>query len=281
MIKITNIKPVLPFLMLVLFLISGTAYSQQEGVLEDQVIMPEDSQIPDADVGVDEHLGDKIPENITLVNQYGEEVSMNELVDKPTILNFVYYRCPGICSPLMNGIADFVDQLDMNIGEDYQILTISFDHTEGTELAARKHENYMKMIEKDIPEDGWTFYTADSVTIADITQATGFKFMPTGVDFAHSATLIVLSPEEKITRYLHGTYFLPFEIKLSIVEAAKGKVGSTVNRVLQYCYSYDPTGQEYVLNITKIAGTFIMFVAVIVFLVLVVKPKKKNIKKQA
>ncbi len=281
MTKITNTKAILPLLLL-LFLISGAAFSQQEGALEDQVIMPEDSQIPDADVGVDEHLGDKIPENTTLVNQYGEEVSMNELVDKPTILNFVYYRCPGICSPLMNGIADFVDQLDMNIGEDYQIVTISFDHTEGTKLAARKHENYMKMIDKDIPEDGWTFYSADSLTIDKITSATGFKFIPTsGNDFAHSASLIVLSPEGKITRYLNGTYFLPFEIKLSIVEAAEGKVGSTVNRVLQYCYSYDPTGQKYVLNITKIAGTFIMFVAVIVFLVLVIKPKKKNIKKQA
>ena len=176
----------------------------------------------------------------------------------------------------MNGIAEFVDKLDMNIGEDYQILTISFDHREGTDLAKRKHVNYMKMIDKDIPENGWTFYTADSLNIAKITGATGFKFVRTGEDFAHSATLTVVSPDQKITRYLHGTYFLPFEIKLSIVEASEGKVGSTVNRVLQYCYSYDPTGQKYVLNITKITGTFIMFVAVIIFLVLVIKPKKNK-----
>lgn len=259
---------------MILFLPASITYAQQKGQLEDQVIMPEDASIPDGDVGVTEHLNEKIPEGITLVNQYGEEVNLSNLIDKPTILNFVYYRCPGICSPLMNGIAEFVDKLDMKIGEDYQILTISFDHREGTELAKRKHVNYMKMIDKDIPADGWTFYTADSLNIAKITNATGFKFIRTGEDFAHSATLTVLSPDQKITRYLHGTYFLPFEIKLSIVEAAEGKVGSTVNRVLQYCYSYDPTGQEYVLNITKITGTFIMFVAVIIFLVLVIKPKK-------
>lgn len=257
--------------------------AQQQGQLEDQVIQPEDSQIPDGQVGVTEHLNETIPSDITLVNQYGEEVNIMELVDKPTILNFVYYRCPGICSPLMNGIAEFVDKLDMQIGEDYQILTISFDHREGTELAKRKHVNYMKMIEKNIPADGWTFYTADSVDIHKITDATGFKFMRTGEDFAHSATLIMLSPEGKITRYLHGTYFLPFEVKMSIVEASEGKVGATINRVLQYCYSYDPTGQKYVLNITKITGTFIMIVAVIIFLVLIIKPKKhkKNSKKNS
>jgi protein SCO1/2 len=270
------------FLVIVLTTVfSLTAFSQQQGQLEDQVIQPEDSQIPDGDVGVTEHLNEFIPKDVTLVNQYGDTVNIMELIDKPTMLNFVYYRCPGICSPLMNGIAEFVDKLDMNIGEDYQILTISFDHREGTELAKRKHVNYMKMIEKDIPEDGWTFYTADSVDIHKITDATGFKFLRTGNDFAHSATLIMLSPEGKITRYLHGTYFLPFEVKMSVVEAAEGKVGSTINRVLQYCYSYDPTGQKYVLNITKITGTFIMIVAVIIFLVLIIKPKnsKENSKK--
>lgn len=257
-------------------IISLTAFSQQQGLLEDQVIQPEGSQIPDGKVGVTEHLNDYIPKDVTLVNQYGDTVNIMELVDKPTILNFVYYRCPGICSPLMNGIAEFVDKLDMKIGEDYRILTISFDHREGTELAQRKHVNYMKMIEKDIPEDGWTFYTADSADIYKLTNATGFKFMRTGEDFAHSATLIMLSPKGKITRYLHGTYFLPFEVKMSIVEASQGKVGSTINRVLQYCYSYDPTGQKYVLNITKITGSFIMIVAVIIFLVLIIKPKKSK-----
>lgn len=255
-------------------LIAFTMMYAQE--LEEVNIETEEPSAFNGEVGVEEHLNDTIPADIMVVNQYGETVNLMDLIDKPTFLNFVYYRCPGICSPLMNGIADFVDQLDMNIGEDYQVLTISFDHTEGTELAQRKHVNYMKMIEKEIPANGWTFYTADSLSIQKATQATGFKFMPTGDDFAHSATLIVLSPEGKITRYLHGTYFLPFEIKMSIVEAAEGKVGATINRVLQYCYSYDPTGQKYVLNVTRVTGTFIMLFAVIIFLVLIVKPKRKE-----
>lgn len=241
------------------------------------IIKPEDSDVSVQDVGVEEKLKQQVAGDVTLINQSGEKVKLKELIDKPTILNLVYYECPGICSPLMNGIADFVGQLDMKIGKDYQVLTVSFDHTEGTELASRKHTNYMKQIDKEIDETGWTFYTADSMDIQNLTKSVGFKFMRSSKDvYAHSATLVVLSPEGKITRYLNGTYFLPFEVKMSIVEAAEGKVGSTVNRVLQYCYNYDPKGQKYVLNITKITGTFMIFVAVIIFLVLVLRTRKKN-----
>ena len=260
-------------LMLVVF---STAFGQNSQQQSKTIIKPEGSDVAQQDVGVEEKLEQHVAD-VTLTNQNGEEVKINELIDKPTIINLVYYDCPGICSPLMNGIADFVGQLSMEIGKDYQVLTISFDHTEGTELASRKHTNYMKQINKEIDETGWTFYTADSTDIRKLTKSVGFKFMKTSDDlFAHSSTLVVTSPKGKITRYLNGTYFLPFEVKMSLVEASEGKTGSTINRVLQYCYNYDPTGQKYVLNITKITGTFMIFIAVIVFLVLVLRTRKKN-----
>ena len=260
-------------LMLVVF---STAFGQNSQQQSKTIIKPEGSDVAQQDVGVEEKLEQHVAD-VTLTNQNGEEVKINELIDKPTIINLVYYDCPGICSPLMNGIADFVGQLSMEIGKDYQVLTISFDHTEGTELASRKHTNYMKQIDKEIDETGWTFYTADSTDIRKLTKSVGFKFMKTSDDlFAHSSTLVVTSPKGKITRYLNGTYFLPFEVKMSLVEASEGKTGSTINRVLQYCYNYDPTGQKYVLNITKITGTFMIFIAVIVFLVLVLRTRKKN-----
>lgn len=241
------------------------------------IIKPEDSDISKQEVKVEEKLNQQVAGDVTLINQQGEKEKLKNLIDKPTILNLVYYECPGICSPLMNGIADFVEQLQMEIGKDYQVLTVSFDPTEGTELASRKHTNHMKMIDRDIDETGWTFYTADSVAIERLTNSVGFKYMKTSDElYAHSSTLVVLSPKGKITRYLNGTYFLPFEVKMSLVEASKGKTGSTINKVLQYCYNYDPKGQKYVLNITKITGTFMIFIAVIVFLVLVLKARKKN-----
>lgn len=254
-----------------------SVYSQNDQQQSQTIIKPEGSNVTNRDVGVEEHLNEQLAGDVTLINQQGEAVKLKDLIDKPTIINMVYYECPGICSPLMNGISDFVGQLNLEIGKDYQVLTVSFDHTEGTELASRKHTNYMKQIDKEIDETGWTFYTADSADIRELTESIGFKFMKTSDDlFAHSSTLVVTSPKGKITRYLNGTYFLPFEVKMSVVEASKGKVGSTINRVLQYCYNYDPTGQKYVLNITKITGTFMMFVAVIVFLVLVLKSRKKK-----
>lgn len=263
---------IFPGILLMVFSLANAQNQQQSKT----IIKPEGSDIKQQDVKVEEKLDQQVAD-VTLINQQGEKKKLKNLIDKPTILNLVYYECPGICSPLMNGISDFVEQLQMEIGKDYQVLTVSFDPTEGTELASRKHTNYMKMIDRDIDETGWTFYTADSADIDKLTNSVGFKYMKTSDElYAHSSTLVVMSPKGKITRYLNGTYFLPFEVKMSLVEASKGKTGSTINKVLQYCYNYDPKGQKYVLNITKITGTFMIFVAVIVFLVLVVRSRKKN-----
>jgi protein SCO1/2 len=225
------------------------------------------------EIGIDEQLNDTIPRGIELINEEGEKVMLNDLIDKPTVISFVYYRCPGICSPLMDGIAEVIDRADMEIGEDYQVFTISFDPSEYTELAVRKKKNYLSSMErKEAARQGWRFFTADSANIAHITNAMGFRYKRTGKDFLHSASLIVVSPNGKITRYLNGTYFLPFEFKMAIIESSKGQSGPTINKILQYCYSYDPAGQQYVLNITKVAGSVIMLVALVLFLVLALKP---------
>jgi protein SCO1 len=124
-------------------------------------------------------------------------------------------------------------------------------------------------------EQGWRFFTGDSATVSNLTNATGFKYRRTGNDFIHSASLIFVSPQGKITRYLNGTYFLPFELKLAVIETSQGKVGGTVNKVLKFCYSYDPSGKTYVMNVTKIAASIMIFMALIVLSILFLKPKRK------
>jgi protein SCO1/2 len=229
------------------------------------------------EIGVDEKLNSFIPLDAFLFSIDGDTVYLRDLYDKPTILNFVYYRCPGICSPLMDGLADVIDNSDLVIGKDYQALTISFDPREASILAERKKNNYQTLMKKaDLAKEGWTFYTADSANIARLTDAIGFRYKAVGNDFIHSATLVITSPEGKITRYMNGTYFLPFELKMSILDASEGKSGPTINKVLQYCYSFDPAGQQYVLNITKITGTLIIFIGLIVFLILVLGKKRKT-----
>jgi len=243
--------------------------SGQGGLMEETII------------GVDEKLGDIIPGDIRLIDENGEEAYLGEIIDKPTVISLVYYRCPGICSPLMEGIAEAIDRTDLVLGADYQVLTISFDARETTDLAVNKKRNHLTLMRTREAEEHWQFFTSDSASIARLTDATGFRYRRTGNDFIHSATLIVVSPQRKISRYLNGTYFLPFEVKMAVLEASEGRVGPTINKVLQFCYSYDPAGQTYVLNITKIVGTIIIFFSVVLLLGLSIKPITRKLKKTA
>jgi protein SCO1 len=233
----------------------------------------------DVEIGVVEHLDEFLPDSILLINENGQLVWLADVIDKPTIINFVYYRCPGICSPLMEAVAGVMDKSDLVPGIDYQVLTISFDPTETIDLGIRKKANYLNLMSNKVEEakTGWLFFTSDSASIVRATNATGFKYKKTGNDFLHAASLTVVSKEGKITRYLNGMYFLPFEWKMAIVEASKGQSGPTLNKVLRFCYSYDPVGQTYVMNITKISGTLILFFGLVFLLVLVLKPKRRRI----
>lgn len=255
--------------LMVLTLISSLVFGQN-------VVNPVDNN-NDVEIGVVEHLDDFLPDSILLVNENGQQVWLADVIDKPTIINFVYYRCPGICSPLMEAVAGVMDKSDMVPGVDYQVLTISFDPSETIDLAIRKKANYLNLMSKKVEEakNGWLFFTSDSASIVKATNATGFKYKRTGNDFLHAASLTVVSNEGKITRYLNGMYFLPFEWKMAIVEASKGQSGPTLNKVLRFCYSYDPVGKTYVMNITKISGTLILFFAALFLMILIFRPKRK------
>jgi len=231
----------------------------------------------DVEIGVVEHLDEYLPDSISLINEEGKQVWLADVIDKPTVINFVYFRCPGICSPLMEGVAGVMDKSDLVPGVDYQVLTISFDPSETIDLGIRKKNNYLNLMSNKVEEakKGWLFFTSDSISIARATNATGFKYKRTGNDYLHAASLTVVSKDGKITRYLNGLYFLPFEWKMAIIEASKGQSGPTLNKVLRYCFSYDPEGQTYVMNVTKVSGTLILFFAVVLLLILIFKRKKK------
>lgn len=234
-------------------------------------------QRKETEIGIVEHLDEFLPKDIYITNENNQRVCLTDLIDKPTVINWVYYRCPGICSPLMEGLAKVMDESDMIPGVDYQVLTISFDPRETIDLGVRKKANYLKLVnKKDQIAGGWHFFVADSANIAKGTNATGFKYKKSGNDFTHAASICMVSPKGKITRYLNGTSFLPFDFKMAVIESSKGMSSPTINKIMQYCFSYDPVGQAYVLNVTKISGTLILFFAVVFFLILIFKPKRKN-----
>lgn len=254
-------------LLLFLILFSGISLYGQKAF---------DDLTKDPEIGITEHLDEFLPTDIYLVDENNQRVLLSDLIDKPTIINWVYFRCPGICSPLMEGLAKVMDASDLVAGVDYQVLTISFDPTETIDLGIRKKTSYLNLVDKkETIRQGWKFFVSDSASIAKGTNAVGFKYKRTGNDFVHAASVMVVSPKGKITRYLNGIYFLPFDFKMAVIESSKGMSSPTINKIMQYCFSYDPVGQAYVLNVTKISGTLILFVAMLFFLVLIFKPKRK------
>ncbi|KAA3616579.1 MAG: SCO family protein [Calditrichaeota bacterium] len=228
-------------------------------------------------VGIDEKLGEMADLNFTFVNSKGDSVNIAKLVDRPTILNFVYFNCPSICTPILNGLQRALNNLDLEAGKDYRVLTISFNKDEDFKLANQKKLNYLKKFYTPFPEYEWVWLTGDSTNIEGITSTVGFNFKRTKDDFAHSAALIVLSGEGKVTRYLYGTYFNQFDLKMAIIEASEGRVGPSIAKMLKFCFSYDPEGRRYVFNFLKISASFIIgFVLIFVFAVGVRSKKGKQ-----
>lgn len=231
------------------------------------------------EIGIIEHLDEYVPDDIILTDELGKYVNMKDLIDKPTIVTFVYFNCPMLCSPLMNGLAEVIDKSDLVPGKDYQVLTIGFNTAEPLSLALAKKRNYVNNMKTKEVAEGWKFFIADSINVAKATEALGFKFKRAGTEFLHSATLIFISPDGKITRYLNGTYFLPFEFKMAVVESSEGKSGPTINKLLQFCYGYDSQAEAYVLDVTKIGGILILILLVgtVLWLVFKGKPRIKTV----
>jgi len=253
------------YLQLFLCLISFESFSQTS--LFDQQMQ----------VGFDEKQGQYAALDIKLINETGDTVLLSDIIKRPTILNLVYFRCPGTCSPLMWGISKFIDEVDLQLGTDYQVITISFDYTEGIDLGIQKKANYVSTMKKKESAKNWLFFVSDSINIARLTSSVGFNYKYINNQFVHPTGLIALSSDGKITRYLRGIEFLPFEIKITMVEAADGKIGPSINRVLAICYSYDENGNKFVFNVTRVSAIIIIFIAIVMFIVLMLT-KKKTIK---
>lgn len=233
-----------------------------------------------AELGIYEHLDQTLPEGLIFTDEKYNIVDLKKEINKPTVIALVYYECPGICSPLLEGVAEVITRAKLDLGTEYQVFTISFDWNEKTKLAKDKKTNYSKLVKGKDVENGWRWFTGDSANVNNLLNSLGFKVKKEGEEFIHPASLIVVSPQAKITRYLHGTYFLPFDLKMAVIEASAGKSGPTINKVLKYCFAFDPEGKKYVLNITKVSGTLIIFIAVSFFMGLMFS-KKRGINKKS
>lgn len=226
-------------------------------------------------IDVEEHLGSTIPLDLEFTNDAGEKVKLGQYFHqgKPVIIVLAYYNCPMLCTLVLNAVTESVKQLTWTPGNEFQILTLSIDPLETSDLAAAKKRNYLKFLDKPGAEDGWRFFVGEDASIHQLADALGFKYfyVEERKEYAHPAVAFILGEDGKISRYLYGIQFKERDMRLALVEASEGKVGNTIDRILLYCYHYDPQAKGYVVfatNVMKLGGLLTMvllgtFVAVL------------------
>jgi protein SCO1 len=226
-----------------LFALGGASHATAQ---QDQVL---------AKVGFTQNLDAQVPLNLNFRDETGKEVRLSQYFGhKPVILNLVYFECPMLCTEVLNGLLRAVRTIPQDIGKDFNVVTVSFDPKETPKLAAAKKRVYVDRYGRKNAEHGWSFLTGSDASIKALTDAVGFHFVwdPQISQFAHASGIMILTPEGKVARYFYGVEYSPKEMRLSLQEAGRNKIGSPVDKILLYCYHYDPTTGRYGLAISRL-----------------------------
>ena len=222
-----------------------------------------DSNVPPPmlrEVGIDQKLGAPLPLDLTFRDENGETIQLQHYFgEKPVILSFVYYECPMLCTQVLNGLLESLKTLSFDVGNQFAVVTVSFDPDETPKLAAEKKASYLKQYARAGAEQGWHFLTGDTASIRQLTNAAGFryKYDPATDQFAHASGIMVITPQGKIARYFYGIEYPGRDLRLALVEASENKIGSFVDQVLLYCFHYDPSVGKYglvIINVLRLAG---------------------------
>lgn len=224
-------------------------------------------------IDVEEHLGDTLPLDLHFTNEAGENVTLGQYFSdgKPVILILGYYECPRLCNLVFNGVSEVITKINWTIGDQYRIVTVSINPDETPELAAAKKKNYWQTLGTDADPAAWTFLIGQQDQITMLADAVGFQYYADpnrDGEYAHPAVIMIAGPSGLLSRYLYGISFKPNDIKFSLMDAADGKVGTPVEKLLLYCFHYDPQEGSYVVfanNVMKLGGVA-MLLFVIIFL---------------
>jgi protein SCO1/2 len=210
-------------------------------------------------VEITEHLGKQLTlETLTFRNEENKSVPLTQFFKsgKPVILTLVYYKCPMLCNLVLNGVLDSIKKIDWNVGTQFEVITVSINPNEGAELARSKKSSYLKSYNRPGSDLGWHFLTGDESNIQSLASQIGFQYRydPKDQQYIHAAAIYVITPQGKISRYLYGTSFKSQNLKMALLEASDGKVAtSTLDRILLFCYHFDPTKNSYTLKVWRIA----------------------------
>jgi protein SCO1 len=234
-------------------------------------------------VDVVEHLGERVPGSLPFKDQDGKAVALNQYLhdDVPVIVTFNYSSCPMLCSLQLNAFVDGLKQLDFSPGKEFRILTVLLDPKETNETAHRFRARYLSQYNRPGTEHGWTFLTGSDENIRALAKAVGFSYNYNEArqEYVHPAAIVLLSPEGKVARYLYGLEYPEKTLRLGLVEASEGRVGSSLDRLILYCFHYDSSEGRYspiATRIMQLAGG-ISVVILAGFLTILIRRDKKRI----
>ena len=243
-----------------------------------------------SDVGLDQKLDQQLPLDLVFRDESGQEVKLGQYFgQKPVILALVYYDCPMLCTQILNGMVTSFRVLPFQVGKEFDVVTVSFDPRETSELAATKKKVYVNYLpEKMRPGamNGWHFLTGDQANIAKLTDAVGFRYYydEATKQFAHASGIMVATPHGKLSRYFYGIEYAPRDLRLGLIESSANKIGSPADQLLLYCYHYDPATGKYgaaVMKIMRIAGVItVLAIIAMLFALKGRKPKLIEVKTQ-
>ena len=224
------------------------------------------------DVGIDQKLNESIPLDLTFNDENGRPVELRQYFGgKPVILSLVYYNCPMLCTQVLDGLNRSLKNISLDLGKDYAVVTVSIDPTERPVLASAKQQLYTGMYGRAGAAEAWHFLTGSEPQIKQLANAVGFRYAydPDSKQFAHASAIMVLTPEGRISRYFYGITYPSRDLRLGLVDASEGKIGSPVDAILLFCYHYDPSTGKYGLVISRViqiaGGLTILVVGGLIF----------------
>jgi protein SCO1/2 len=236
------------------------------------------------DVGIDQKLDQKLPLDLTFRDESGATVKLGKYFGhKPIVLSLVYYDCPMLCTQILNGMVTTFRVLPFQIGNEYEVVSISFDPRETATIATNKKKVYVDYLPEKMragANSGWHFLTGDAESIKQITDAVGFRYHydESTKQFAHASAIMLATSEGKLARYFYGIDYPARDVRLGLIETSQNKIGSPVDQLLLYCYHYDPATGRYgavVMNIMRIAGVITM-IAIVTMLLLLSRSRRRT-----
>lgn len=206
-------------------------------------------------VGIQQNLNGQIPGDLVFRDETGKMVHLGDYFgQKPMILSLVYYKCPMLCGEVLAGLSSALRVLKFNVGDEFNVLTVSFDPKDTPEIGAAKKAEYIERYGRPGAAQGWHFLTGPQSSIDALTKAAGFQYQydPKTEQFAHSTAIMILTPQGKIAQYYYGVEYAPKDLRLGLIQASQNKIGTVVDEVLLYCYHYDPNTGKYGAVISRI-----------------------------